>query len=137
MERGKCLITCGRCGASYVGQIVARPSGKRNVYYRCGNRGTPIHPERESRCMSKIVDALWLEQLVWNDCRTFIQDPGEALAEAQRQLQDRLAQAASMGQERGHYLDRGTSHAAASPGDVSADGPTAGCVDPHLLMANI
>ena len=98
------LITCDRCGASYVGQIVARPSGKRNVYYRCGNRSTPIHPEREGRCMSKIVDAPWLEQLVWNDCRTFIQDPGQALAEAQRQLQDRLAQAASMGQEPGHYL---------------------------------
>src|SRR5207249_901503 len=24
------LITCGRCGASYVGQIVNRPSGKRS-----------------------------------------------------------------------------------------------------------
>src|SRR5438270_3918523 len=29
---------------SYVGQVVARPSGKLNIYYRCGNRGTPINP---------------------------------------------------------------------------------------------
>jgi len=94
------LITCGRCGASYVGQIVTRPSGKLNVYYRCGNRGTPIHPAREDRCLSKIVDATWLEQTVWEDCRAFILNPGEALGEAQRQLQERLRQTAHMDQER-------------------------------------
>jgi site-specific DNA recombinase len=86
------LMTCGSCGAAYVGQVVTHPSGKRDVYYRCGNRASPIHPERAARCKAKIVDATWLEDVVWSDCRTFIYNPGEALMEAHCQLVERQAQ---------------------------------------------
>src|SRR5262245_18963543 len=72
------LITCGRCGATYVGQTVPRPNGQRDIYYRCGNRAGLIDPAVGARCASRIVNATWLEQLVWEDCRSFIQDPGAA-----------------------------------------------------------
>jgi site-specific DNA recombinase len=98
------LITCGACGAAYVGQVVARPSGKRNVYYRCGNRGSSIHPERGARCKSKIVDAAWLEEEVWSDIREFARDPKGILEEAHRELQARQGQVKQMTQDRDRYV---------------------------------
>ena len=98
------LITCGVCGCAYVGQSVTRLRGKRDLYYRCGTRSSPTDPGRDGRCYSAIVPARWLEDLVWADCRRFILNPGDALAEAQRQLQERQQHAAQHEDERKRYL---------------------------------
>jgi site-specific DNA recombinase len=97
------LITCGQCGSAYVGQVFTFRSGNQGTYYRCCGR-SPDHYARQNKCRARVVNALWLERLVWEDCRTFICTPGEALAEAQRQLHDRMRQVAHMDQERGHYV---------------------------------
>ena len=98
------LITCGKCKNAYVGQALTRRNGTPDAYYRCGARTLTNYPARQERCRSRAVSTAWLEHVVWEDCRAFIRNPGEALAEAQRQLHDRLAQAARMDQERGQYV---------------------------------
>jgi len=90
------LITCGLCGSRYIGTPVTR-QGKRSgrytdYYYRCNSQMTSTQPEPEHRCPAKILKAQWLENLIWQDCRTFILNPGEALAEARRQLDERRQQ---------------------------------------------
>jgi site-specific DNA recombinase len=97
------LIKCGTCRGAYVGQAMKYPSGTQTFYYRCSGRN-PEHFARQERCRSKAVRALWLEDEVWQDCRSFILNPGEALAEAQRQLQDRQRHAKDMEQARAPYL---------------------------------
>ena len=87
-----------------VGQALTRRNGTPDAYYRCGARTLTNYPARQERCRSRAVSTAWLEHVVWEDCRAFIRNPGEALAEAQRQLHDRLAQAARMDQERGQYV---------------------------------
>jgi site-specific DNA recombinase len=90
----RALITCGTCGAKYVGtpSYSGRKGAWRSHYYRCGAQLGALRPDRQTRCTSKHVGALWLEDLVWQDCRQFILNPGEALALAQAQLEERLAQ---------------------------------------------
>jgi hypothetical protein len=61
------------------------------------------HATRE-KCTGRAINTKWLEPLVWEDCRHFIRNPGEALAEAQRQLYDRMHQVTRIDQERGGYL---------------------------------
>jgi len=87
-----------------VGQSVTRLRGKRDLYYRCGTRSSPTDPGRDGRCSSAIVPARWLEDLVWADCRSFIVHPGDALAEAQRQLQDRQQHVSTHEEQRKAYL---------------------------------
>jgi site-specific DNA recombinase len=98
------LITCGLCGSAYLGQTIARPNRPSDVYYRCGARAITHHPATQERCRSRAVSAAQLGEIVWEDCRTFIHNPGEALAVARRQIHDRMSQVTRMDQERAQYM---------------------------------
>ena len=98
------LITCGRCRSNYVGQLVNRRHGAARIYYRCGGGRLPNYANRTERCGGKTIDAAWIEEIVWEDCRGFILNPGEALAGAQEQLKARQQQVATMMEERATYL---------------------------------
>ena len=65
---------------------------------------TMLHAAQLERCRSRAVSAAQLEAIVWEDCRTFIHNPGEALAEARHQLHDRMSQVTRMNQERAQYM---------------------------------
>ncbi|MDP9364306.1 MAG: recombinase family protein [Chloroflexota bacterium] len=99
------LVTCAGCGGAYVG--APKPSGGRTIrYYKCGSgrgprsAGRPLGP-----CDGKLVQADWLEEAVWNECRAFILDPGPALDEARRKLRERMAKAAGGADQRRSLLD--------------------------------
>jgi len=98
------LITCGQCGSAYVGQAFATRNGTRGAYYRCCGGSLTHYPNRHDRCRARVVNAKWIEGTIWEDCRAFILHPGEALAEAQRQLHARMHQAATMEHERSRYV---------------------------------
>ena len=88
------LITCGTCGIRYVGVPTWNRTKSKGAYhyYRCGSQLAAQQPDPQARCRAKLLSAPWLEQLVWEDCQSFIRNPGEALAEAQRQLSERMRQ---------------------------------------------
>jgi site-specific DNA recombinase len=82
------LIRCGECGLSYVGGC---DGGTRR--YRCV-RHSGMQVNHRGPCRSKAVRADWIEAAVWEECRAFILNPGDALAQAQRKLRERLSEAA-------------------------------------------
>jgi site-specific DNA recombinase len=98
------IIRCGQCGGTYVGQRITDRTASGSSYYRCTGRTLTHYPNREHRCRAHVVNALWLEQEVWNDCRQFILHPGETMVEAQRQLQERIAQLRGMEHARSSTL---------------------------------
>jgi site-specific DNA recombinase len=103
------LIACGLCGRSYVGMPNYSPKGNPDkyarYYYRCGSQmiSKKLNPAIEERCSAKMIRAEWLEGVVWDDCRHFLRSPGEAIAEAREELQQRVNQSARLEEERGRY----------------------------------
>lgn len=93
------LIRCGRCGSVYTG-VFTTPTLR---YYRCN---ASISGEPEKRCRMPHVPADWVEQAVWYDIRQFILEPGPALAEAQRQVRERLSRTAELDAERQRLVKR-------------------------------
>jgi site-specific DNA recombinase len=89
------LIKCGVCDTRFIGTPHARhrKAGTRmEYYYRCGTHSISHLPTGHTRCPAKSLKAEWIEDLVWQDCRTFILHPEEALTEVQRQLDGRIRQ---------------------------------------------
>ena len=94
------LITCGNCGRAYVGAPKKERDGRTTFYYRCaGQLQGHLAPDRP-KCHGRAVRAVDVERDVWDDCRGFIHNPGDALAEARRQLRERLSQSAGLDDER-------------------------------------
>jgi site-specific DNA recombinase len=107
------LITCGLCGRSYVGMPNYSPKGisrdkYSRYYYRCGTQtiSKKLNPAIEERCPAKLIRADWLEARVWSNCRNIIENPGEALAEARRKLQERVSQNARLEEQRARYQEQ-------------------------------
>ena len=98
------LIRCEHCGAGYSGtKSSSRVEPWVGYYYRCNGQLSVVRPEAADRCRAKALPAAWLEATVWEDCRRWIQDPGEPLAEAQRQLRDRMGESATLDAERRRF----------------------------------
>jgi site-specific DNA recombinase len=96
------LIRCENCGRSYGGAYYAN----QRRYRCCG--GTRTHPGtdgRAERCFAKHLSADWLEAAVWDECRKFILNPGDALNEARRKLRERMADSTRFEGERRATLE--------------------------------
>jgi site-specific DNA recombinase len=98
------LITCD-CGFTYIG--ITRRDGKTRLkagepshWYRCNRQSMAYRPNGEPRCYGKMLKQAWIEDLVWADCRSFIQDPAAALEEARRELRERLRQSTAVEESR-------------------------------------
>ncbi|NPV52163.1 MAG: recombinase family protein [Firmicutes bacterium] len=89
------LIKCGVCGLTYCGTAYLGPKGELKGYYVCGGKVAYRGPFI-GRCPSKNVPQKWIEDLVWNDCVTFIQHPGEALQELAASMKVRESQEESL-----------------------------------------
>jgi site-specific DNA recombinase len=82
------LIECTQCGWAYGGTAASGSwSGKRYYYYGCGKR-LCTHDKRFRDYSCPRVNAEWLEDLVWQDVRGFLENPGEALQRVREQLED-------------------------------------------------
>jgi site-specific DNA recombinase len=100
------LIRCQNCGATYGGSTWTDPrTGSEWRLYGCHGRLAHYHPRKEDRCRGRAIDADWLEGVVWDGLRRFLHNPGEVLADAQRQLQTRDAQAEPRRAERRRLED--------------------------------
>jgi hypothetical protein len=74
-------------------------SGWKQAYYQCDSQTSAMNPGTFPRCPAKHVNAEWLEAIIWQHCRTFILDPGDALAEAQQELRTRLNQVTHLAED--------------------------------------
>jgi len=80
------LIRCGTCGRPCCGRPVTKEKGgKRYFYYIC----TATRPEFAAKTTphsTPRVSAPWLEELVWQDIKQFIENPGETLERVRAQF---------------------------------------------------
>jgi site-specific DNA recombinase len=80
------LIRCGVCGLHYVGHP-AHCRGEKRYYYTCSRKHREHYAKSGERCSSPYVQAGWIEDLVWQDVREFLQNPGEVLQRIRQQLE--------------------------------------------------
>jgi len=79
------IIKCGLCGANYCGQ---GHNGVRS-YYRCFN-STTFRRGEVPKCRAKMVRAEELENIVWEDIKRFVKNPGEILPLLEEKLKTEL-----------------------------------------------
>ncbi|MDF2702137.1 MAG: resolvase protein [Rubrobacteraceae bacterium] len=80
------LIRCERCGATYVGDPSTSGSGGRNYYYGCRKRRKTVYDKRIKDYSCPRIGAEWVEDLVWQDVKGFLENPGEVLERVRKQL---------------------------------------------------
>ena len=73
------LIKCEECAWNYCGVSRKAKDGYR-FRYACPVSSARRFDPSAVRRGCPTIDALWLEDLVWEDIRRFVSDPGEALA---------------------------------------------------------
>jgi site-specific DNA recombinase len=80
-------VSCATCGTAYTGGF-SSPSdgGKRYYKYHCHQRRTQMYDRRRTFCDCPAVKAEWLEDLVWQDVRSFLESPGKVLERVREQL---------------------------------------------------
>jgi site-specific DNA recombinase len=80
------LIRCERCGATYVGDPSTSGSGGRNNYYGCRKRRKTVRSKHVKDYSCPRIAAEWIEGLVWQDVKGFLENPGEVLERVREQL---------------------------------------------------
>jgi site-specific DNA recombinase len=71
------LIRCSICGLTYQGT----PGRDDIAWYRCG--GQVIRGARDHRCQGKSIRGDWIEPIILDDVRRWLENPGEILEELQ------------------------------------------------------
>jgi site-specific DNA recombinase len=83
------LVRCAKCEWNYS-SLSHKREGRYQFKYVCGDatRGQfGPHTLRNRGC--PWLDALWLEGLVWQDVRGFVENPGEVLERVKEQMEER------------------------------------------------
>ena len=83
------LIKCEECAWNYCDDSRKTKDGAYRFRYACPAASARRYNPQAIRRSCPTIDALWLEGLVWEDIRRFVADPGEALARAQEQSEQR------------------------------------------------
>ncbi len=84
------LLRCKHCGTVYVGASKTNSAKKRYFYYNCLGRLSAYQDKRKAEPGCPGVQARWLEGLVWQDVRRFLENPGEVLERLrEHQAEDR------------------------------------------------
>ena len=78
------LVKCTACGHAFTGDST-RARGKKYHYYRCGRRTQKSLPKGPPH-RTAYLSAQWLEDLVWQDVKRFLENPGEILKRVREQL---------------------------------------------------
>lgn len=94
------LIKCGSCGLTYCGvNYAATYKQREKAYYVCNGKNAYRGP-MQGKCTSKNIPQEWIEDLVWQDCVEFIQNPGEALQVLADSMKVRKSQKYTLVKER-------------------------------------
>jgi uncharacterized protein len=79
------LVRCAVCGSAFVGHP-AGSHGKIRYYYVC-NESRPQNRTKAPKGHAPYVRAEWIEDLVWQDVRRFLANPGEVLERLREESQ--------------------------------------------------
>jgi hypothetical protein len=79
------LIRCAVCGSRCTAHSVTN-GGKRWRYYACNDNRSGERPARGPKGHARFVPARWLEEVVWADVRSFLENPGEVLHRVREEL---------------------------------------------------
>jgi uncharacterized protein len=79
------LVRCAVCGSAFVGHPSGN-HGKIRYYYVC-NDTRPQNQKKAARGHAPYVRAEWVEELVWQDVRRFLENPGEVLERLRAEMQ--------------------------------------------------
>jgi len=83
------MVRCEICGFACAGRT-STSAGNKYSYYGCisnrAERKSPADPTRVPLHRGPSINAAWLEDLVWNDIRRFLENPGETLERVREQL---------------------------------------------------
>ena len=85
------LIRCARCGWRYSG-VSRKREGRYHFKYTCPAATTRRFDPHVRRGGCPWLDAVWLEDLVWQDIRGFVENPGEVLERVKEQMEGRRTQ---------------------------------------------
>lgn len=78
------IIKCGNCGHTYHGSTY-----NDGLSFYCCNGRTSWKQKGKEKCIGKYINLNYLDDLVWNDCLNFINDPELALKEIAAQSNNR------------------------------------------------
>jgi site-specific DNA recombinase len=79
------LIRCGVCASPCTAHSVTN-GGKRWQYYACNDNRSYERPPIGPKGHARYVPARWLEEVVWEDIRSFLTNPGEVLHRVREKL---------------------------------------------------
>ena len=82
------LVTCAYCTTACVGDLSVSSMGYRYHYYSCRKKRSTQYDARHSKAGYSCpkINAQWLEEMVWADVRSFLENPGEVLERVKEQL---------------------------------------------------
>ncbi len=91
------LIKCGICGLTYQGTAFGKKE-QTKAYYVCGGK-TAYRGPLQGRCTSKNVPKEWIEDLIWQACVDFINNPGNAIEELTASMEEKKSQKTALTEE--------------------------------------
>lgn len=68
------LIKCNECGQGFYGAAFNGSRGELTGWYICGGK-IAYRGKLVGKCYAQNLNAAWIEDYVWNDCLTYIQNP--------------------------------------------------------------
>jgi site-specific DNA recombinase len=89
------LIKCAKCGWRYSG-VARKQNGRYHFKYTCPYSSSRRFDPHVRRGGCPWLDALWLEDLVWQDIRGFVENPGDVLERVKEQMEARHSQAGEL-----------------------------------------
>jgi site-specific DNA recombinase len=99
------LIRCEACDWNYSG-LSRKREGHYHFKYACPSSSSRRFDPHAQRNGCPVLDALWLEGLVWQDIRTFVENPGEVLERVKKQMEEQQGQADEIEQRRASLAKR-------------------------------
>jgi site-specific DNA recombinase len=89
------LIRCAKCDWNYSG-LSRKREGRYQLKYTCPHASSRRFNPHVLRGGCPWLDAVWLEDLVWQDIRGFVENPGEVLERVKEQMEERHSQAGEL-----------------------------------------
>lgn len=93
------LIKCGECGLTYHGTSYNGPGRNSKAYYICGGK-TRYRGPLQGKCKSSNIPQGWIEDIVWNSCVEFINNPGQAVLELAASMKEKKTNAIKADEEK-------------------------------------